>query len=140
MRETISPYVLHKSIQNHKSSDKNNHLPAWRDFKIDFYRPLFTISFRPKIVFLDTDSILRVKAMYESVKQGVLNFFIGINSNFRIILVAPNLCRHPLYNFSKRCEKSSDPFLIRYGQSCMWMCNLNFKSWKSSNISSLTLQ
>ena len=30
--------------------------------------PLFTIIFRPKIVFLDTDSILRVKPMYESVK------------------------------------------------------------------------
>ena len=32
------------------------------------FRPLFTIFFMPKIVFLDTDSILRVKAMYESVK------------------------------------------------------------------------
>ena len=29
---------------------------------------LFTIVFRPKMVFLDTDSILRVKPMYESVK------------------------------------------------------------------------
>ena len=32
------------------------------------FRPLFTIIFRPKIVFLVTDSILRVKPMYESVK------------------------------------------------------------------------
>ena len=31
-------------------------------------RPLFTIIFRQKIVFLDTDSILRVKPTYESVK------------------------------------------------------------------------
>ena len=31
------------------------------------------IIFRPKIVFLDTDSILRVKTMYESVKEDVLN-------------------------------------------------------------------
>ena len=31
-------------------------------------RPLFTIIFRPKIVVLDTDFILRVKTMYESVK------------------------------------------------------------------------
>ena len=60
--------LLHKSVQNHKFSNKNNHLPAWRDFKINFSRPLFTIIFRPKIVFLDTDSILRVKPMYESVK------------------------------------------------------------------------
>ena len=40
------------------------------EFQKDFSRPLFT--FRPKIVFLDTDSILRVKMMYESVKEDVL--------------------------------------------------------------------
>ena len=60
--------LLHKSAQNHKFSNKNNHLPTWKDFKINFSRPLFTIIFRPKIVFFDTDSILRVKMMYESVK------------------------------------------------------------------------
>ena len=60
--------LLHKSAQNHKFSNKNNYLPAWRDFKKKFSRPLFTIIFRPKMVFLDTDSILRVKLMYESVK------------------------------------------------------------------------
>ena len=43
--------LLHKSAQNHKFSNKNNYLPAWRDFKINFSRPLFTIIFRPKIVF-----------------------------------------------------------------------------------------
>jgi hypothetical protein len=31
-------------------------------------RPLFTIIFMPKIVFLGTDSILKVKLMYESVR------------------------------------------------------------------------
>ena len=60
--------LLHKSAQNHKFSNKNNYLPAWRDFKIIFSRPLFAIIFRPKMVFLGTDSILRVKMMYESVK------------------------------------------------------------------------
>ena len=60
--------LLHKSDQNHKFSNKNNYLPAWRDFKINFSRPLFIIIFRPKIVFLDTHSILRVKTMYEQVK------------------------------------------------------------------------
>ena len=60
--------LLHKSVQNHKFSNKNNHLPAWRDFKINFPRPLFIIIFRPKIVFLDSDSILRVKMMYDPVK------------------------------------------------------------------------
>ena len=53
----------HKSAQNHKFSNKNNHLPARRDIKIFFSRQLFTI-----IEFLDTDSILREKTMYESVK------------------------------------------------------------------------
>ena len=56
------------SAKNHKFRNKNNYLPAWRDFKINFSRPLFTIIFSPKMVFLDTDSILRVKPMYESVK------------------------------------------------------------------------
>ena len=60
--------LLHKSAQNHKFSNENNYLPAWRDIKIDFSSPLFTIIFRPKIVFLDTDSILRVKTICESVK------------------------------------------------------------------------
>ena len=47
---------------------KNNHLPAWIDFKINFSRPLLTIIVRPKNLFLHTDSILRVKTLYESVK------------------------------------------------------------------------
>ena len=70
MQETIFPYFIKAKIffQNHKFSNKNNYLPAWRDFKVNFSRPLFTIIFRPKMVFLDTDSILKVKLMYESVK------------------------------------------------------------------------
>ena len=56
---------LHKSAQNHKFSNKNNHLSEWRGFEINLSRPLFTIIFRPKI---DTDSILRVKTIYASVK------------------------------------------------------------------------
>ena len=42
------------------------------EFQKDFFRPLFTIIFRPKIVFIVTDSILRVKMMYESVKLDML--------------------------------------------------------------------
>ena len=52
--------LLHKKAQNHKFSNKNN--------LNKFSRPLFTIIFRPKTVILGTDSILRVKTMYESVK------------------------------------------------------------------------
>ena len=55
--EKIYFLLLHKSAQNHKFINKNNYLPAWRDFKIIFSRPLLTIIFRPKMVFLDTDSI-----------------------------------------------------------------------------------
>ena len=41
---------------------------AWTNFKNIFSRPLFTIIFSEKIEFMDTDSILRVKTMYDSVK------------------------------------------------------------------------
>ena len=71
MLETIFPYFI-KASKITNSVKKSNHLPAWREFKINFSRPLFTIIFRPEIIFLDTDSILRVKTMYESVKQDVL--------------------------------------------------------------------
>ena len=36
--------LLHKSVQNHKFSNKNNYLPAWRDFKINFLHH-FSLSF-----------------------------------------------------------------------------------------------
>ena len=42
---------------------------SWRNLKNIFSRPLFTIIFRPKILILDTDSILRVKPRYESVRS-----------------------------------------------------------------------
>ena len=65
--------LLHKSVQNHKFSNKNNHLPSWRDFKMNFSRPLFTVIFRPKVAFLNTDSILRVKTMIEQLIYCVLS-------------------------------------------------------------------
>ena len=61
-------FLLLNFNQKYKFSDKNNMVSAWRNFKNIFTRPLFTIIFRPKIAFWDTDSILRVKTMYESVK------------------------------------------------------------------------
>ena len=65
--------LLHKRAQNYKFSNKNNNLPAWRNFKIIFSRPLFTIIFRPKILFLDRDSTLRVKTKVESQDYSVLS-------------------------------------------------------------------
>ena len=64
--------LLHKSAQNHKFINKDSYLPAWRDFKINFSRPLFTIISKPKMVCLDTDSILRVKLMFESLMLNVI--------------------------------------------------------------------
>ena len=63
-------YLMEKRSfdQKYKFSNKNDMVCAWRNFKNIFPRPLFTIIFRPKSVFLDTDSILRVKTMYDSVK------------------------------------------------------------------------
>ena len=76
--------LLRKSAQNHKFINKDDGLPAWRTITNIFFslcrrpnrpvrahifsRPVFTIIFRPTIVFLDTDSVLRVKTMYKSVK------------------------------------------------------------------------
>ena len=60
--------LLHKSAQNHKFSNKNNYHPAWRDFKIYLLYHFSPSFLGQKMVFLDTDSILRVNPMYESVK------------------------------------------------------------------------
>ena len=57
---------------------------AWRSFKNIFSRPLFTIIFRPKILILGTDSILRVKMMYESVKWDVLIHLLWVSFNIHI--------------------------------------------------------
>ena len=49
--------LLHKSAPNPNFSNRNNHLPEWRDFIINFSRPLFTIIFWPKkIIFFVTNS------------------------------------------------------------------------------------
>jgi hypothetical protein len=58
--------LLHKSAPNHRFSNNNTYLSAY------FPRPLFTIIFRPKIAFLVTDSILRVKMMVASQPHSVL--------------------------------------------------------------------
>ena len=62
--------LLYKNAQNHKFSNENIYIFPYggMDFKKIYSRPLFIIIFRPKMVFLDADSILRVKIMYEIVK------------------------------------------------------------------------
>ena len=66
-------HLLQRSAQNHKFSNKMNYLPTWRDFKIFFSRPLFTIIFRPKMVFLDTDSIF----------DQLYNLHLGLNTRIQ---------------------------------------------------------
>ena len=66
-------------MQHLKFSNKNNQLPAWRNFKINFSRPVFTIIFRPKMVFLDTGYILRVKTIVEFLIKCVLIFLFNFH-------------------------------------------------------------
>ena len=49
MQETILFYFIKGKVfaKNHEFSDKINHFPAWRNFKINFPRPIFTIIFKP---------------------------------------------------------------------------------------------
>ena len=68
MAKEIFPIFLHAGRWLVLVLNLKKMASAWRNFKNIFSRPLFTIIFRPKIVILDTDSILRVKTMYESVK------------------------------------------------------------------------
>ena len=58
------------------------------EFRFFFSKPLFTIIFRPKFVLLDTDAILKVKTIYESVKwMNVKNSFKW-SENFETLLIA----------------------------------------------------
>ena len=84
----IFSYLLHKSDRNPKFSNKSNHLPAWRDFKIFFSRPVFTIIFWPKMIFLVTNSILRVKTMVVLQPYSFHNIFTKINSLIQFLISA----------------------------------------------------
>ena len=64
MAISVTEFVILR--KNHPFYEvRKNEFPgsAWRNFKIFFSRPLFTIIVRPKILFLDKDSILRVKTI-----------------------------------------------------------------------------
>ena len=58
--------------QKYKFSNKNDMVCAWRNFKNISSRPLFTIIFRPKILFFVTYSILTGQTKVEFVKYWVL--------------------------------------------------------------------
>ena len=55
-------------LKTSKYNELEEMASALKNFKNIFSRPLFTTIFRPKDLILVTDSILRVKTMYESVK------------------------------------------------------------------------
>ena len=64
MGETTFPYFIKvPEITNSLKKKKNSRM---EEFQNIFFQSTF--HFRPEMVFLDTDSILRVKPMYESVK------------------------------------------------------------------------
>ena len=78
--------------------EKKN-LPAWRDFQINFSRPLFTIIFRPKIVFLDTDSILRVKTTVEWQGYSVLNILGPLCRIKKVLLHVKRMQLFAIFDF-----------------------------------------
>ena len=43
--------LLHKSVQNHKFSNKHNYLPAWMDFNINFLDSFLPSSLGQKLYF-----------------------------------------------------------------------------------------
>jgi hypothetical protein len=57
-----------KLLLSMKSNELEENGFSMEEFQKYFSIPLFTIIFRPKIVILCTDSILRVKTIYESAK------------------------------------------------------------------------
>ena len=54
--------------------------------KIFFSTPLFNVIFRSRIVFLDADSILRVKMLYESVKEDMKKEFCQKRPSIKVQL------------------------------------------------------
>ena len=60
-------FLLLNFDQKYKLSNKNDMVCAWRNFKYTFPRPLFTIIFRPKILFFITYSILTGQTKVEFV-------------------------------------------------------------------------
>ena len=59
---------VHMAKKNISDFPPCGKMASARNFKNIFSRPLFTVIFSPKILVLDTDSILKVKTIYESVK------------------------------------------------------------------------
>ena len=67
-----SHFLLINSFEeNHKFSNKNNHLPAWRKIENIFLPHVHDLNHLLEKFFCP-DSNLRVKTMYESVKEEVL--------------------------------------------------------------------
>ena len=122
-----------------------------RNFKNIFSRPLFTIIFKPKIVFLNTGSILRIKTMYESVKEDVLRYWLGrcflVQFLFKTKIWSDTkkhlpsqyfnsrylTFRRGCYNFpipstmdpkslwSRKCILIICDFIMNLAQSCLWI-------------------
>ena len=124
-KEPIFHYFK-KSAPNPKFSNKNNNLSAWRDFKISFSRPLFTMIFSPKLMFLVTDSISRLKTMtvpqlpiYSMLKVGKSQkYFFLVFSVQKALKKFTNFCPG-LLQVSGRIKK----LVLRLGAQCFRLLN-----------------
>ena len=80
MRETTFPYFIKvpKTTNSVMKITISLHGGISKSIFLDHFS-LFTITFRPKIVFLDTDSILRVNTMNESKSDSILVEIQGVS-------------------------------------------------------------
>ena len=93
-----------------------------------FFRPLFTIILRLKIVVLDTEIILRVKTMYESVK-----YLRRVKTVFTLLIVRfiPDvLFVYFLYKKSAFCLKMTATFFV----FCQFDQKRSNQKWNEPNI------
>ena len=111
---------------------------AWRNFKNNFSRPLFTIILRPKMVFLDTDSILRVKMMIVLKSYSVLSTLnckaLRMTLLVRVCFLQPNIMvfKDLPKSFLMQikgisCEYESK--ILRTVQSAIPCCTMQYCSW-----------
>ena len=88
MQETIYPYFINekkKIAVDYKFSNKNFALPAWRDFKNIFSRPLFTIIFRSQMVISVKDCFLTAERIFELQPYCVSCFYLAVAKMYKKI-------------------------------------------------------
>ena len=100
-------YLIEKCSfdQKYKFSNKNDMVCAWRNFKNIFPRPLFTIIFRPKILFFVTYSILTGQTSTRADQSWVCHI-LGVNGPGHL------LGRHSKNSWAE--ESKTTPFWSKF--------------------------